>query len=64
MKAYEDEMERVAAKVAKAVLLKFGFRFGRTEKPMKKCYPRAAHIQQLCEACRVGVCLEGKRERA
>ena len=56
MKAYEDEMERVSTKIAKTVLTKFGFQFEKPEKGQRKGNPRSDHIQQLCEACRLGVC--------
>ena len=63
MKAYEDEMERVAAKAAKKVLQRFGFKFEKREGAQRESNPRKPHISELCEACRVGVCTEGTKVR-
>ena len=56
MKAYEDEMERVAVIVTKKVLKLFGFIYPKEDGLQRWGKPRSDHVRELCEACRLKIC--------
>ena len=58
MKAYEDEMERIATKFAKVLCTSLGYEYEKEEKFQRKSNPRSDHIEKLCGACKVGICPE------
>ena len=61
MKAYEDEMERIATKFAQVLCTSLGYRYEKEEKIQRKGNPRSDHIEKLCGACKVGICPERKK---
>ena len=64
MKAYEDEMERIATKFSKVLCTGLGYVYEKEEKIQKKSNPRSDHKKKLCSACKVGICPKKKKRRA
>ena len=63
MKAYEDEMERIAVKVTKIALELFGFIYEKEERTQRGSKPRSDHVRELCEACRLKICKYKKKTK-
>ena len=58
MKAYQDEIERVAEIVTKRALKEFGFKYPKVARAKRSSNPSSSHEKALCEACRLSICTE------
>ncbi len=56
MKAYESEMERIAAITTEIALKKFGFKYEKKHGAQKSSFGRSDHKSDLCEACKLNIC--------
>ena len=56
MKAYEDEMERLATVLAERVCTKIGYEYEKRPHIKRRCYPKAPHRSDLCNACKINLC--------
>jgi hypothetical protein len=57
MKAYEEEIMRIAYLLAQAVCIKLRLiRKQKNEKKMMVSNPRSEHETEFCDACKAGVC--------
>ena len=62
MKAYEDEVERLATIFAEKVCTKIGYEYEKEPRAPRICKPRAKHESQYCEACALESCPKQPRK--